>query len=57
MDLEVTVDLEEVKQFIESDKFAQFLLTNTTQFSSAAFILQALFNAVDNAAQSIDNLN
>lgn len=54
MDLEVTVDLAEVKEFIESEKFCQFLLTNTTQFSTAAFILQTLINAVDAAAQQVD---
>lgn len=55
MDYEVTVDLDEVKQVIEAPEFAQYLLSHTTQFSSAAFILQTLLNAVDDAAQSIDN--
>lgn len=54
MDLEVTVDLDDVKEFIESEKFCQFLLSNTTQFTTAAFILQTLMNAVENSAQQID---
>ena len=55
MDFEVTVDLAEVKRLIESDEFCQFLLSHTTEFSSAAFILQTLLNAVDEAAQQVDN--
>lgn len=55
MDFETTVDLKDVKNFIESDKFAQFLLANTTEFSTAAYILQTLLDAVDEAARSIDN--
>ena len=55
MDYEVTVDLEEVKQVIESPDFAQYLLSHTTQFSTAAFILQTLLDAVDAAAQQVDN--
>ena len=43
---EMTVDVNEVREFIESDKFVQFLLNNTTDFSVAAFILQAVFNAL-----------
>ena len=55
MDFEVTVDLEEVKQVIESPDFAQYLLSHTTQFTTAAFILQTLLDAVDEAAQQLDN--
>jgi F0F1-type ATP synthase delta subunit len=55
MDFEVEVDLDEVKQVIEAPEFAQYLLSHTTQFSSAAFILQTLLDAIDNAVQSLDN--
>lgn len=55
MDLEVSVDLKEVKRVIEAPEFAQYLLSHTTQFSSAAFILQTLLDAVDDAAASLDN--
>ena len=54
MDYEVTVDLDEVKDFIESSEFAQFLLSHTTQFSTAAYILQTLLDAVENATQQLD---
>ncbi len=55
MDFETIVDLDDVKRFVESEKFAQFLLANTTEFSTAAFILQTLLDAVEEAAQQIDN--
>ena len=55
MDFETTVDLDEVKRVIEAPEFAQYLLSHTTEFSSAAFILQTLLNAVDEAAQTLDN--
>ena len=44
---ELSVDLEDVKDFIESDKFVQFLLNNTTQFATAAFCLQTLHERVE----------
>ena len=43
-------DLEDVKRVIHSDKFAQFLLSNTTSFIAAAWILQTLITAEENAA-------
>lgn len=55
MDFETTVDLEEVKRTVEAPEFAQYLLSHTTEFSTAAFILQTLLNAIEDAAQSIDN--
>lgn len=41
---EMTVDPKKVREFIESDKFIQFLLNNTTDFSVAAFILQTVLD-------------
>ena len=58
LDTTMSIDLEKVKELIESDKFIQFLLDNTTDFGVAAYILQtlheqvikdkALLNKVDN---------
>ena len=42
----MTVDIIEFKDLIKSDKFAQFLLNNVTDFNSAAFILQVLLDKV-----------
>ena len=55
MDFETTVDLQEVKEVIEHPDFAQYLLSHTTTFGAAAFILQTLMNAVEDAAHSVDN--
>lgn len=55
MNLEVTVDLDEVKSFIESPDFHQYLLAHTPSFETAAFVLQALLDAVESAATALDN--
>lgn len=53
-DTELTIDLEEVKEYIESNKFTRFLLDTSPSFETAAFVLQSLLNAVDDAKQSLD---
>ena len=53
--MEMTVDLEEVRKFVESEKFTSFLLNNTVNFSTAAFVLQTLLTAIETAEKSIDN--
>lgn len=55
MDFEMDVDLAEVKSVIEHPDFAQYLLSHTTSFGAAAFILQTLLDAVDEAARSVDS--
>ena len=45
-DTTVNVDLDEVEEFIESEKFIQFLLNNTTDFGTAAFVLQSVQEAI-----------
>lgn len=47
MNMDMTVNLEDVREFIESQKFTQFLLSNTTEFSTAAFILQTLLDKIE----------
>lgn len=47
MNMDMTVNLEDVKEFIKSDKFTQFLLSNTTEFSTAAFIFQTLLDKIE----------
>ena len=49
------VDLSEVKKFIEDEEFAHFLLEHTSDFSVAAYVLQALLDRVEADAQSLDN--
>lgn len=48
----VSVDLEEVREFIESQKFLQFLLNNTTDFATAGFILQTLLDKLEELGES-----
>lgn len=43
----MTVDLNDVKGFVESSKFRDYLLSNTTNFSTAAYILQALLERLE----------
>ena len=54
---EVSIDmevLEEVEATVTSDKFAQYLLSNTTDFVVAAFIMQTLLNAIDEAKEKLN---
>lgn len=55
MNFEVSVDLDEVRAVIEAEEFSEYLLSHVTEFASAAFILQTLLNAVEEAAQQVDN--
>lgn len=50
LDTSMSVDLGIVNEFIESDKFIQFLLNNTTDFAVAAFVLQTLKDKVEELA-------
>lgn len=52
--MELSVDIEEVKKFILSDDFRDYLLNNTTDFGVAAFILQSLLNAVDEEEKNME---
>ena len=42
LDLSITVDLKEVNDLVYSDKFVKFLLSNSTDLSTPAFIIQTL---------------
>lgn len=56
LDTEITIDLEEVKNYIENPQFSQFLLSTAPNFETAAFVLQSLLNAVEEAKQSVDKI-
>ena len=51
----VTVDLQQVDDFIHNPDFHAYLLLNTMNFEVAAWILQTLLDGVNNAKQVIDN--
>lgn len=48
------VDIDNVEEFIESDTFTQFLLNKTTDFGTAAFILQTLLDKVAELKREIE---
>lgn len=55
--LTVTIDrevLDEVEATVTNDGFAQYLLSHTTEFASAAFIMQTLLNAIDEAKEKLN---
>ena len=52
IDMEV---LEEVEATVTNDKFAQYLLSHTTDFAAAAFILETLLNAIDEAKEKLND--
>lgn len=47
-------DLEDAKRVIHSDAFAKFLLSKTTSFIAAAWILQTLMDAEKDAAAALN---
>lgn len=47
-------DLEDAKRVIHSDSFAKYLMSNTTSFIAAAWILQTLMNAEKDAAAALN---
>ena len=55
--METYVDLNEVKGFVESKAFTEFLLDNNTNFTTAAYILQTLLNQIDIDMEKQNNGN
>lgn len=45
--------VEDVRRVITSDKFVQFLLSETTQFAAAAWILQTLNEKIDEIEEAL----
>lgn len=54
LDTTMSIDLQEVKKLITSDKFAQFLLSNT-DFPEAAFVLHVLNEEIEKHGVTIDD--
>lgn len=51
--MEIELNIEKVEEFVTSDEFIQFIINNTTQFGTAAFILQTLTEKIDEIRQEI----
>lgn len=43
----IDVNIKDVEQFITSEKFTNFLTSNTTDFGTAAFVLQTLLDKIE----------
>ena len=47
LDREITVDIDEIAEFIENEDFINYMLEHTKDMSVPAFILQATYNELD----------
>ena len=47
LNMTMSVDLNKVEEFVNSDKLAEFLLDNTADFSVAGYILTAIFDRLE----------
>lgn len=47
--MNIDIDLKNVREFVTSEKFTTFLTSNTTDFGTAAFILQTVLHELDRA--------
>ena len=51
--MEMTVNMEQLREFIENEEFHQFLLSHTTDFGTAAWVLQTLLEAYSEAEEKL----
>ena len=49
--MDIEIDLNDIEQFVNDPNFHAYLLANTTDFGTAAFVLQTLLNKVDELKQ------
>lgn len=45
--MEIDVNIRNVEEFVLSDDFREFLMSKTTSFATAAFVLQTLLNKIE----------
>ena len=45
--MQIELDIKNVEEFVLSDSFRDFLMSKTTSFATAAFILQVLLDKID----------
>lgn len=45
--MEIKCNLDNIKEYVNSDKFTSFLVNNTADIGTAAFILQVLLDKID----------
>lgn len=52
---QISIDLNEVEQFITSDEFKQFIIDNNTDFAIPCFIFQTLLEKIDELRKETDD--
>ncbi len=45
--MNIELDIQNIKDFVLSDEFRNFLMSKTTEFGTAAFVLQTLLEKID----------
>lgn len=51
--MEMTINLENIREFIEGEDFHQFLVSHTYDFGTAAWVLQTLLDAYSEAEEKL----
>lgn len=51
--MNIELDIKNIEEFVLSDEFRNFLMSKTTNFGTAAFVLQTLLEKIDEI-KSID---
>lgn len=46
-ELNIELDIKNIEEFVLSDEFRNFLMSKTTNFGTAAFVLQTLLEKID----------
>ena len=54
LDTTMTIDLDEVKEFVTSEAFIDFLVNNTPDLGIAAFVLQTVTEKVDECKKELN---
>ena len=50
--MNIELDMQNIKEFVLSDDFRNFLMSKTTNFGTAAFVLQTLLEKIDELEQN-----
>lgn len=45
--MNIELDIKNIEEFVLSDEFRHFLMSKTTNFGTAAFVLQTLLEKID----------
>lgn len=53
--MEIDLDIKNAEEFVLSDSFRDFLMSKTTSFATAAFVLQTLLEKIEEIKQSMNN--